>query len=458
MATIRRRVLFTFMKDKSINNPDILPTLQDYVHKCILLNTDNIQDNYKLIIKRWLSKFIFIIRNKWKKCNRTLDKFLKENNAWLDTEIKLPDRPSVSSTSSEVGGRPRKSFEKCGPSGKRQKVANLRKIASTSELIHAAKLSVRSEGNDAGAKIIEEALETSPTRAKKIKDALRNSTFSQNPVSLTTEEAVSLLVELNLSKQQYVKLRLIAKEHNADIFPSYEKLLKAKQECYPEKESFIIGESIGEIKLQNLLDHTAKRIVKLKQSDIVSIPSDITTFELISKWGFDGSSSHSNYKQKFQNSELDDNCMFLTSFVPLKLTYFDLMTKQQQIIWSNPVPSSTRYCRPIRFQIKKETTALSLAEKQYIDDQIKSLIPTVCTVSNEKNINVSHQLVFTMIDGKVCSAITGLSVQRCSICGAYPSEMNKLDLVRAKNIDNTTLEYSIPVLHAHIRYISMLLL
>lgn len=70
-----------------------------------------------------------------------------------------------------------------------------------------------------------------------------------------------------------------------------------------------------------------------------------------SKWGLDGASSQTLYKQKMQYvtlSETDESSVFMTSFVPLKLY------AENSVIWENPTP----FCRPIKFQYQKESVQL----------------------------------------------------------------------------------------------------
>lgn len=74
---------------------------------------------------------------------------------------------------------------------------------------------------------------------------------------------------------------------------------------------------------------------------------------LMTKWGCDGATVP-NVKQKFSeeeslNSELG---VFTSSLVPLELS------SSTGVVWSNEVPSSTRYCRPIRIQFRKENEQL----------------------------------------------------------------------------------------------------
>jgi hypothetical protein len=56
------------------------------------------------------------------------------------------------------------------------------------------------------------------------------------------------------------------------------------------------------------------------------------------------------YKQKWNE---DDGNVLTTSMVPLQL--YGFYGDKKTIIWQNSRPSSTSYCRPIRFRFTKET-------------------------------------------------------------------------------------------------------
>lgn len=127
----------------------------------------------------------------------------------------------------------------------------------------------------------------------------------------------------------------------------------------------------------------------------------IENLVLIGKWGLDGSTGYSEYKQKFSNNDLDDKSLFVTSYVPLQL----ISKSGNKIIWKNPRPSSTRYCWPIRFQFQKETSQLSINEERYFKEKINPLKRSVIFIHN-RNINVEHSLQLTMVNGKVCNALT----------------------------------------------------
>ena len=45
----------------------------------------------------------------------------------------------------------------------------------------------------------------------------------------------------------------------------------------------------------------------------------------------------------------------------------------KDILWQNTMPSSVKYCRPIRIQFKKETTELSKEQTSVFEERIKKL-------------------------------------------------------------------------------------
>lgn len=216
---------------------------------------------------------------------------------------------------------------------------------------------------------------------------------------------------------------------------------QAKLQCYPPKQLITVTDSSAKITLQGLLDLTVRRILE-------SFPNKIQDQQLtlISKWGFDGASNQSRYKQKI-DSEQDDSSIFMTSLVPLKLTNGD------ETLWKNPKPCSTSYCRTVEFSFVKESEELVIEKKANMDDEIKALLPTEC----KKNM-VNHKLMMTMIDGKVCTYLSeAKSHAACYLCLAKPTEMNNLGTVSLKPVSSDALELGLSTLHARINCMECLL-
>ena len=64
--------------------------------------------------------------------------------------------------------------------------------------------------------------------------------------------------------------------------------------------------------------------------------------------GYDSATGQHIYNQKTNMNvdDVDENSLFVTNLIPLRLYY---KGDESRIIWKNPVPNSTRYCRQIRF-------------------------------------------------------------------------------------------------------------
>lgn len=112
-------------------------------------------------------------------------------------------------------------------------------------------------------------------------------------------------------------------------------------------------------------------------------------------------------------------------------------------------------CRPIKFIFAKETKELTVLETNNILEEINNLLPTVCKFQ-ENELSVTHELLSTMVDGKVCNAMTETkSTQTCYICNATPKLMN--DEGREFTVDKSKLCFGLSTLHAWIRTFECLL-
>lgn len=163
-----------------------------------------------------------------------------------------------------------------------------------------------------------------------------------------------------------------------------------------------------------------ENVLKQEASNLLQ---DLT---MLYKWGCDGSGGHSTYKQRFTGEEREtssDAYLFATCLVPLRL-----QTNDHKILWNNPRPSSTRFCRPIKIAYQKETSELAKNEIGKIENQIKDILPTKVLIDNKEKL-IHHNFQLTMIDGKMFGVITDSSTQTCGICGATPKSMNNIELV-----------------------------
>jgi hypothetical protein len=88
-------------------------------------------------------------------------------------------------------------------------------------------------------------------------------------------------------------------------------------------------------------------------------------------------------------------------------------------------------------------------EEAYFKTKIDNLQPSSYT-HNGCEIKVLHSLHLTMVDGKVCSALSDTSCSRCYICGSTPKEMNDIDKALSKTVDSGKYQFGLSPLHSYI--------
>jgi hypothetical protein len=116
---------------------------------------------------------------------------------------------------------------------------------------------------------------------------------------------------------------------------------------------------------------------------------------------------------------------------------------------SEPSPFVYTLCRAIKFVFTKESDEVTKNETGEIQKQIQKLVPTAV----KDNLTVSHELLFTMVNGKVCNSMTDTrSAQICYICGAKPTEVNNFKNVYRKTPDVKHYSFGLSVLHSWIRF------
>ncbi|CAH0401430.1 unnamed protein product [Chilo suppressalis] len=421
-------------------------------------------------ILKFCKIFTMNLYRRWTTASRIQKTFMNKNMDWLEQKIKWPvcdnldlaeifqddteeenqvpenidydDLPSTSCTMDVATSTtviPRKPFEELGNKQKKRRSDGLKDF-SEDELSFALVTLLKTNGKNDVAQVIEHLLKN-PDRVNEVKSYL----FDKKERDIMHEDhALALATSLDLSKWKYLTLRtcLTDIEGTAQL-PSYHKILNAKMNCYPDKSDIEVTEIGARVKLQALLDLTARRIMQVVGP--VVLPT--SEMKMTSKWGFDGSSSQSNYKQRSGLPDFDDSSVFMTSLVPLKLESGNI------IVWENPNPSSTFYCRPVKFLFAKETKDFVKQELSGMEEETRKL-----NVTRYKDYQISHDLHMTMIDGKISTIITDTpSAATCNICLAKPSEMNNLCEVISRPVRTEVYQYGLSSLHMWIRSMECLL-
>lgn len=429
-----RRELFMIMQRQNLDSiNDKLEYLENH-----LLQLNDFTARQIKTIKQDLSRFKSEMKSRWTKAVRREDYFLQRNEEWLQGTFTLPK--AVGSA-----GRPSKLFQESSERTKRRKTEELRKETDLGMLTYATRSKLGESGKRDASLVLKEIIST-PHRATKYKKAFSHIQLKSGISQLSTTQALSMFVEASLSRKQYEIIRSSHKK----LYPCYSLLQKAKLECYPDKEGYLVTETCAEVNLQSLLDHTATRLLTYLEELLELHSEENNEFVLMCKWGCDGA-QQVQYKQRFGSDTDSDSNLFQSSFVPLQLK----CSKSNKVVWQNPTPSSPRYCRPIRIRFMKETTDITNEEINYVKTAINNLQQTEVRLA-DKNYNVKYIMMFTMIDGKVCNAVTNTtSTMRCYICGLTSKDFNNLEM--KKEAKPETLNFGLSILHARIRLFESIL-
>lgn len=373
-----------------------------------------------------------------KKCHGKKNRFLKQYSTWLDLEIdwsEIFESSNVTSESYAMDIDGPDSFSNLSDRQKRRRTENL-KNSPPEHINYIARKNLRNPD----AKFIYDFIQKYPENTTEIRKFCED-LLNEKKTEISKEEALSVYVNTDLTKQQYIDIRSCTNKLAPNLFPCYDYVRAAKEPCYPNRDSITVSDIHVKIDLQALLDTTMSRLMQL--ATVNDNDRDLYYLTLVVKWGCDGASGQSNYKQKFSNSSHNDSSIFLCSLVPVKM--YDESTGAIQ--WQNPVPSSSRFCRPISFRFEKENKALTSSTIEGINQEINNLRPFVW-----KNVVVKYKLMFTMVDTKICNDVTSTkSAMTCFICGSTPKTMNNVQLAFQRQPNTDSYKFGISPLHAWIR-------
>lgn len=136
----------------------------------------------------------------------------------------------------------------------------------------------------------------------------------------------------------------------------------------------------------------------------------------IYKWGCEGSSGHSTYRQGFVNeNNISDDSLFALC------KYWDELAHCGKISGHIQLDTADHW-RYYIFQKESADLLVVRLEVGYINSEITKIHTT-----KFENFEIHHQFHLTMIDGKVFSALANSSSQVCCICKASPKQMNNIN-------------------------------
>eukprot|EP00733_Pompholyxophrys_punicea_P001240 Pompholyxophrys_punicea_v1_NODE_571_length_1672_cov_15.557823.p1 type:complete len:423 gc:universal NODE_571_length_1672_cov_15.557823:1356-88(-) len=420
------------------SNGEVVKMLRDHEWDWVIVKTKF--DQFKSASK--LKKFSSLTQKKWQKAKRTLKRFEAQNEMWLqapyeddeeneedeansDSSVEDADIVDVSSEEEEIiegsarsgaaVGRKKKPWHSLDIRTKQLRTAGLRTLLQN-------------------------------TPEEELNYCLGSTV--ERVCRMSAVDGLVFLVDCDLTKGQYQKIINNAKSNGLDFYPPYNDVGAAKKETYPE--ATIINEISAYTPLQQMIDKSVKRFyLGLRDVFDALISRNIFQLTFIWKWGFDGATGQSAFKQSWDHDadHKSDASLFVTSLTPLRLfssSFSDV------IVWNNPRPSSEIFCRPLRLQFLKESDGGNTAEEAFWKSEISKLAPTKI-VHDGKDFLITHKLLMTMIDGKVVSHLTDIHTTNCTLCGCTPSLMNNLNYVVTRPVNTDFIEYGLSSMHLWIR-------
>jgi hypothetical protein len=168
--------------------------------------------------------------------------------------------------------------------------------------------------------------------------------------------------------------------------PRYALLALEKKKCRPVGGQF--EEHLAIVSMQSVLDHTTSRVLDSIMDTIHSLQREnrgrLLVIYFYFKYGCDGSSGFSKYKQQSENLE-DDSTMFASNLVPLQMTC--VVNGRRVTLYHNQLSNSPFGCRPLRFCFQKETNTVIRTEGNRMKNEAENLVPYQSGLNREqKNI------------------------------------------------------------------------
>jgi len=175
----------------------------------------------------------FFIRH-YRSVHHSMQKFKEKHSSWISKSLDLSEFRKVEN----LGGRPRIPFEDASERTQRRQYKPVSQELSRLEtpvIAKAAATALKKKGSRDLAEILDEATK-SPNRAAK----MRRKLDKDEPVPMTSAEALALMLDTGLSVSSYKILRQSALDHNCNIYPRYENILQFKREtCRPVEKPVV---------------------------------------------------------------------------------------------------------------------------------------------------------------------------------------------------------------------------
>ncbi|CAH0552999.1 unnamed protein product [Brassicogethes aeneus] len=338
----------------------------------------------------------------------------------------------------QVSGRPKKKNKKSYNTGRKEVKIETASIRT---------LQRRTKKLRENLKEIQDAAKIIKVEAKDVTDVGEHSEQYTNTILRHSKEsALAFFLENDFSVASYKALVSDTISRNCPIYPCYDIVHQAMDECMPK--NIKVSEIEVMVPLQEILNKSTERLcesVALNWSE-----EALYKLKLIITLGFDSSSGHVNPHQKCKNSENESSnpqqSLFVSSLILIQLRNVDF----DKVSWLNPTPQSVRFCRPLQIALEKEDEEATLKEHFRLKKEIEQLLPYRFKMSNGKSARVQYDIYETLLDGKCLNTIVkNKASSRCPICLRTAHQFSNL----ADNFtaSEANLKYGLGLLHCEIK-------
>ena len=256
----------------------------------------------------------------------------------------------------------------------------------------------------------------------------------KNPASIPVDDACALMYNVDLSIQQYQKLRTYLLVHSINLpirndVDIYKKTLMCEYKVENTKTY---------CEFPVLVRDTVQALLKLNKRLI----EDHDEVHVEGKLGIDGSGSHQVRHQLAEHSETQEEGVENKN----ELNYIGVFWCPLSInvngneVWSNPLPNSIMYSRPLCLMREKEN-------RESVHEHFKPYIDAAHNMETASNVilNDHPQLLsvkteLSMVDGKMVDLIQGDSGSFCHYCNVTKAQANDITCILQGFVINKSVE------------------
>lgn len=256
-----------------------------------------------------IENFFRIYQRRIRECNNARVKFLKKHEEWLNLELSIK-------IEKKLYGRPIKDYDDVKDRTKKKKQEDIINTHSTTLLKDSFKtVLLKTQPKNAG-QIVDVLPTASPKRLRRMVQSIPT---PKSSTEFTEEDSLALALNLGLSRNKYETMRKALIDKQWGCMPSTKLLQATKAKILPPE--LYVDDTSAKIRLSDLLENTASRIISEFSEEQLELcnNSEIT---FICKWGCDGSSGFSEYKQQSESST-DYSTIFMASLVPLRMRLYN---------------------------------------------------------------------------------------------------------------------------------------